>query len=77
MGSRGPRRRKPRRRLPPAPKYMKPAWGTRYWRLGGRYTDRREAEARAARAAHPPGRFARFVLRVLGYRPPGPPRAGG
>ena len=74
MSPRGkPSRRRPKRKLPPVPKYVRyTGGGRRYWRLGGPLTADREAEAVAARRAKPPGRLGRFVLRVLGGRP-GPP----
>jgi hypothetical protein len=62
--------RKPKKKLPPVPKYTRlPRGGTRYWRMGGPLTSDKEAEARAAQRAKPPGRMARFVLRVLGGKP--------
>jgi hypothetical protein len=70
MGSSGPRRRKPKQVLPPLHDYVKPPWGSRYWRLGGPLTRDHEAEAAAARAAKQPSRMGQWVLKVLGYRPP-------
>jgi hypothetical protein len=61
------RPRKPRRKLPPVPRYVRyTGGGRRYWRLGGTLTKDHEAEAKAARAAKAPGRVGRLVLRVLG-----------
>jgi hypothetical protein len=40
------------------------------WRLTGRGSDALEAEAMKERQRLP-GRVGRFVLRILGYRPPG------
>ena len=61
------RARKPRQKLPPVPRYVRySGGGRRYWRLGGPLTEDHEAEARAARAAKPPGRLGRLVLGVLG-----------
>jgi hypothetical protein len=70
-----PRRRKPKRSLPPVPKYVKySGGGRRYWRLGGPLTATHEREARAAQRARTPGPIGRFVLRVLGGHPKsGPP----
>jgi hypothetical protein len=66
-GTKGKRPRKPRQRLPPVPRYVRySGGGRRYWRLGGPLTKEHEAEAKAARAAKPPGRLGRLVLRVLG-----------
>jgi hypothetical protein len=76
MARSGKQRRKPTRKLPPVPKYVRyTGGGRRYWRLGGPLTRDREAEAIAARRKHPPGRVGRFVLRVLGAKrqPPGHP----
>ena len=68
------RARKPTQKLPPVPHYVRyRGGGRRYWRLGGPLTTDHEAEARAAQAAHPPGRLGRLVLRVLGG-PKAPPR---
>jgi hypothetical protein len=65
------RRRKPKRTLPPVPDYVRyTGGGRRYWRLGGPLTREREAEALAAQSKRPPGRVGRFVLRVLGGKPP-------
>jgi hypothetical protein len=65
------RRRKPRRKLPPVPDYVRyTGGGRRYWRLGGPLTRDREDEALAARRKRPPGRVGRFVLRILGGKPP-------
>jgi hypothetical protein len=65
--------RKPAQKLPPVPRYTRmPKGGSRYWRLGGPLTRDREAEARAAQRARPPGRFGRLVLRLLGGRPEAP-----
>jgi hypothetical protein len=62
--------RKPAKKLPPVAKYTRmPKGGTRYWRMGGPLTREREAEARAARRAKPPGRVGRWVLRVLRGNP--------
>jgi hypothetical protein len=72
MARSGKRRRKPKRKLPPVPDYVRyTGGGRRYWRLGGPLTRDREAEALAARRRHPPGRIGRFVLRVLGGKPEG------
>jgi hypothetical protein len=66
-GTNKKRRRKPRRPLPPVPKYVRyTGGGRRYWRLGGPLTKDREGEAIAAQRARPQGRFGRLVLRVLG-----------
>ena len=66
--------RKAKRTLPPVPDYVRySGGGRRYWRLGGPLTRDREAEALAARRKKPPGRVGRFVLRVLGGGPQGPP----
>ncbi|HVA06212.1 MAG TPA: hypothetical protein VNG12_05655 [Acidimicrobiales bacterium] len=65
MGRTGKRPRKPKKTLPPVPKYVPyPRYGYR-WRLGGPLTKDHEAEARAAQQARPPGRVGRLVLRVL------------
>ncbi|HEY6425812.1 MAG TPA: hypothetical protein VIX84_01130 [Acidimicrobiales bacterium] len=65
--------RKPAQKLPPVPRYTRmPKGGTRYWRLGGPLTRDKEAGARAAQRARPPGRLGRFVLRLLGGRPEAP-----
>jgi hypothetical protein len=67
QGAKGKRRRKPKQALPPVRKYVRSSGGgRRYWRLGGPLTEDHEAEAKAARAAKPPGRMGRLVLRVLG-----------
>jgi hypothetical protein len=69
------RRRKPKAKLPPVPRYVRySGGGRRYWRLGGPLTKDREAEAKAAQAARPPGRLGRLVLRVLGGGKAPPPR---
>ena len=73
MGSKGPRRRKPTRRLPPVPDYLPYPKGPGRWRLGGPLTREHEAEALAAQRARPPGRVGRLVLRLLG----GKARDGG
>jgi len=68
------RPRKPKRKLPPVPDYVRyRGGGRRYWRLGGPLTRDHEAEAVAARRSRPPGRLGRLVLRMLGGRPR-PPR---
>jgi hypothetical protein len=73
MGSKGKRLRKPRRKLPPVPDYVRyTGGGRRYWRLGGPLTRTHEKEALAAQRSRAPGRLGRFVLRVLGHKP-GPP----
>jgi hypothetical protein len=65
------RPRKPKRKLPPVPDYVRySGGGRRYWRLGGPLTSDREAEAIAARRSRPPGRLGRLVLRLLGGRRP-------
>jgi hypothetical protein len=65
------RPRKPKRKLPPMPDYVRySGGGRRYWRLGGPLTSDREAEAIAARRSRPPGRLGRLVLRLLGGRRP-------
>jgi hypothetical protein len=65
------RPRKPKRKLPPMPDYVRyRGGGRRYWRLGGPLTSDREAEAIAARRSRPPGRLGRLVLRLLGGRRP-------
>ena len=75
MARSGKRRRKPQRKLPPVPKYVRyTGGGRRYWRLGGPLTRDREAEALAAQRKRPPSRIGRFVLRVLGGGKPGAPR---
>jgi hypothetical protein len=75
QGANGKQRRKPKRTLPPVPKYVRySGGGRRYWRIGGPLTKDHEAEAKAARAAKPPGRLGRLVLRVLGGGKPAPPR---
>jgi hypothetical protein len=72
MGSKGKRLRKPRRKLPPVPDYVRyTGGGRRYWRLGGPLTRTHEKEALAAQR-RAPGRLGRFVLRVLGHKE-GPP----
>jgi hypothetical protein len=64
------RPRKPRRKLPPVPAYVRyRGGGRRYWRLGGPLTRDHEAEAMAAQRRRPPGRLGRFVLRVLNGNP--------
>jgi hypothetical protein len=75
-GAKRKRTRKPRRKLPPVPRYVRySGGGRRYWRLGGPLTEDHEAEAKAAQAAKPPGRLGRLVLRVLGGgKAPPPPR---
>jgi hypothetical protein len=61
------RRHTSKGRLPPVPDYVTyTGGGRRYWRMGGPLTKDREAEARAAQQARPPGRLGRLVLRVLG-----------
>jgi hypothetical protein len=75
MARSGKGQRKPKRRLPPVPKYVRyTGGGRRYWRLGGPLTRDREAEALAAQRKRPPGRVGRFVLRVLGGGKPQAPR---
>ena len=75
QGGNRKQRRKPKRPLPPVPKYVRySGGGRRYWRLGGPLTEEHEAEAKAARAAKPPGRLGRLVLRVLGGGKGIPPR---
>jgi hypothetical protein len=75
MARSGKRRRKPKRKLPPVPKYVRyTGGGRRYWRIGGPLTRDREVEALAAQRKRPPGRIGRFVLRVLGGGKPGAPR---
>lgn len=65
------RPRKPKRKLPPVPDYVRySGGGRRYWRLGGPLTRDREAEAIAARRSRRPGRLGRLVLRILGGRRP-------
>jgi hypothetical protein len=67
QGENRKKRRKPKRPLPPVPKYVPySGGGRRYWRIGGPLTKDHEAEAKAARAAKPPGRLGRLVLRILG-----------
>lgn len=66
VASSGKRRRKPKKRLPPVPNYVRPPRYGRYWRLGGPLTSDHEAEALAAERARPPGRLGRLVLRLLG-----------
>jgi hypothetical protein len=74
MARSGKGRRKPKRKLPPVPKYVRyTGGGRRYWRLGGPLTRDREAEALAAQRKRPPSRVGRFVLRVLGGGKPGAP----
>jgi hypothetical protein len=59
------KQRKPKAKLPSVRRYVRyPAGGRRYWRLGGPLT--KEHEAEAARAAKPPSRLGRLVLRILG-----------
>jgi hypothetical protein len=66
-GAKRKRTRKPKQKLPPVRRYVRySGGGRRYWRLGGPLTEDREAEARAAQAAKPPGPLGRLVLRVLG-----------
>jgi hypothetical protein len=73
MGIKGKRPRKPTQKLPPVPDYVRyTGGGRRYWRLGGPLTRTHEKEALAAQRNRPPGRWGRFVLRVLGHKP-GPP----
>jgi hypothetical protein len=61
------KQRKPNAKLPPVRPYVRYAGGgRRYWRLGGPLTKEHEAEAKAARAAKPPSRLGRLVLRILG-----------
>jgi hypothetical protein len=61
------KRRKPAKKLPPVPDYVRyRGGGKRYWRLGGPLTRDHEKEALAAQRRKPPGRLGRFVLRVLG-----------
>ena len=75
QGGNRKQRRKPKRPLPPVPKYVRySGGGRRYWRLGGPLTEDHEAEAKAARAARPPGRLGRLVLRILGSGKATPPR---
>jgi hypothetical protein len=75
MARSGKRQRKPKRKLPPVPKYVRyTGGGRRYWRLGGPLTRDREAAALAAQRKRPPSRIGRFVLRVLGGGKPGAPR---
>jgi hypothetical protein len=68
MGSSGPRRRKPKKTLPPVPKYVPYPRHMRHARLGGPLTSDHEAEALAAQRARPVGRLGRFVVRLLGGR---------
>lgn len=72
MSSAGGRRRKPKKKLPPVPNYVRYPHdsGTR-WRLGGPLTSDHEAEAWAAQRARSPGRLGRFMIRVLGGKPDG------
>jgi hypothetical protein len=73
MGSTGKRPRKPTQKLPPVPDYVSyTGGGRRYWRLGGPLTRTHEKEALTAQRKRPPGRFGRFVLRVLGHKPDPP-----
>ena len=75
QGANRKQRRKPKRSLPPIPKYVRySGGGRRYWRLGGPLTKDHEAEAKAARAAKPPSRLGRLVLRVLDRGKATPPR---
>jgi hypothetical protein len=61
------RKRSPKQKLPPVPKYVRyTGGGRRYWRLGGSLTKDHEAEARALQRAKSPGPLGRFVLRLLG-----------
>jgi hypothetical protein len=74
MSAKSRRRRKPRRKLPPVPDYVRyTGGGRRYWRLGGPLTRTHEKEAMDAQRRSPPGRLGRFVLRVLGQKPGPPP----
>jgi hypothetical protein len=74
MSRTGKRPRKPKRKLPPVPDYVRyTGGGRRYWRLGGPLTRDHEKEAIAARRNRPPGPIGRFVLRVLGQKPETPP----
>ena len=74
QGENRKQRRKPKRSHPRVPKYVRySGGGRRYWRLGGPLTKDHEAEAKAARAAKPPGRLGRLVLRVLGGGKTTPP----
>jgi hypothetical protein len=60
------KRRKPAKKLPPVPKYVRyTGGGRRYWRLGGPLTREGEKEALAAQRRKPPGRLGRFILRLL------------
>lgn len=61
------KRRKPAKKLPPVPDYVRyTGGGKRYWRLGGPLTRDGEKEALAAQRRKGQGRIGRFVLRVLG-----------
>lgn len=66
VGSSGPRRRKPKQRLPRVPKYVPYPRGGYRWRLGGPLTAEHEAEAKAAERAKQPTRIGTMVLRWLG-----------
>ncbi len=67
MASSGKRPRKPKKKLPPVPKYVRyPRDSGTRWRLGGPLTNAHEAEAKAAERAKQPGKLARLVLRMLG-----------
>jgi len=73
VGNSGQRPRKPKKKLPRVPQYVRyPRDGMR-WRMGGPLTKDHEAEALAAERARPPGRIGRLVLRLLGGSPEGPP----
>ena len=64
------RPRRPKRKLPPVPKYVRyTGGGQRYWRMGGPLTKDHEAEAQAAERSKPSGPLGRLVLRVLGGKP--------
>jgi hypothetical protein len=70
MGNSAKRSRRPSKKLPPVPVYVRyTGGGRRYWRLGGPLTRTHEKEARAAQRSRMPGRVGRFVLRVLGHKP--------
>jgi hypothetical protein len=70
MGSSRDRPRKPRKKLPPIPKYVRPPNAGRYWKLGGPLTADHEAEALAAERAKKPSWLGRWVLKKLGGSPP-------
>jgi hypothetical protein len=73
VAPKGKRPRKPKRKLPPVPDYVRySGGGRRYWRLGGPLTRTHEKEALAAQQSHQPGRIGRLVLRVLGQKPQPP-----